>query len=153
MNPKPIIKKTANALINLPADSLIASRSKRHKKQVLLACFPKSGSTFIRSKITLLPGWARADFVPTYGRRDQELERGAIMRSMLSPARFNKNIIAQHHCRASEHSLSLINKFNITVIVLMRQLMDAALSISDHWDRESTNGPTAYLDHNLLRAC
>lgn len=134
----------------LPVELLIAFRKLRRRKQVLLACFPKSGSTFISSKLARFPGWRRADFVPAYGRRDQELEQAAIVRSMSSLSGLNQSQVAQHHCRASEHSLRLVNKFDIRVLVLVRNLMDVALSISDHWDRESVVGPTACLDESLL---
>ena len=143
-------KRMALRTITGPIGLLIASRKIRQRKQVLLACFPKSGSTYISSKLSRLPGWSRSDFVPAYGRRDQELEQLEIVRSMISFTCFNANIVAQHHCRASEHSLSLIEKFDISVVVLVRSLMDVALSLSDHWDRESTVGPTAYLSESLL---
>lgn len=150
MNLSLAAKRTLRRALNVPVDVLVVGRKIRQKKQILLACFPKSGSTFISSKIARLPGWSRSDFVPAYGRRDQELEQSAIVRSMLSFSGFDKNLVAQHHCRASEHSLQLVNKFDMKVVVLVRSLMDVALSLSDHWDRESVVGPIAYLNESLL---
>lgn len=143
-------KRIAKRALDAPVDLLVASRKIRQRKQVLLACFPKSGSTFISSKLACLPEWSRASFVPFYGRRDQELEQSAIEQSMASALISNKNLIAQHHCRATEHSLRLVNKFEMKVVVLVRSLMDVVISISDHWDRESVVSPMAYLDENLL---
>jgi len=144
------VKRLLKRALDVPVDLLVASRKLRRQKQVLLACFPKSGSTFISSKLSRLPGWSRTHFVPAYGRRDQELEQAAIVRSMSLLSGLNQCLVAQHHCRASEHSLYLVNRFNIKVLVLVRNLMDVALSYSDHWDRESVVGPTAYLDESLL---
>lgn len=143
-------KRIARLVLNVPVDLLIASRKIRQKKQVLLACFPKSGSTFIASKLSRLPGWSRSDFVPAYGRRDQELEKFEIVAEMISFSNFNKNLVVQHHCRASEHTLKLVNYFDIRVVVLVRSLMDVAVSFSDHWDRESVVSPIAYLSESLL---
>ncbi|MCT0217080.1 sulfotransferase domain-containing protein [Synechococcus sp. CS-1330] len=143
-------KRTAWRFLDVPVDLLVASRKIRRRKQILLACFPKSGSTFLSSKLCRLPGCSRADFLPAYGRRDQELERAAIVRSMISLSTFNKSLVAQHYCRASEHSLRLVNKFDMKVVVLVRSLMDVALSLSDHWDRESVVGPIVYLSESLL---
>jgi len=143
-------KRTTRRALGVPVDLLISCRKITQRKQILLACFPKSGSTFLSSKLSRLPGWSRAHFVPAYGRRDQELERSAIVQSMISFATFNKKLVAQHHCRASEHSLRLVNKFDMKVVVLVRSLMDVALSFSDHWDSESIVFPAAYLSESLL---
>lgn len=121
-------------------------RGGANRKQVLLACFPKSGSTYISTKISQFPGWTRAGLVPSYGRRDQHLEGFSVFSSLISP----HNIIAQHHCRADQNSIKLINKYRFKVIVLTRSLMDVAVSMSDHWDNETTDGPRAYLDKSLL---
>lgn len=41
--------------------------------RVLVACMPKSGSTYLSGAIEALPGFIRAHLVPGYGRREQEL--------------------------------------------------------------------------------
>jgi hypothetical protein len=41
----------------------------------LVACMPKSGSTFLTEALASLPGFKRAVLVPQHGRREQELER------------------------------------------------------------------------------
>lgn len=150
MHAKSIAKRAYRAVRLAPSQTLVAGRSLLGGRQVLVACFPKSGSTYITTKLAALPGWRRASLVPAYDRRDQELEESAIRRSLLHPLRPAGSIVAQHHCRASEHSLSLINKYDFRVVVLLRSLMDLTLSISDHWDRESVVGPTAYLNPVLL---
>ena len=122
-------------------------RSAVNRKQVLLACFPKSGSTFISTKISEFPCWTRAGLVPSYGRRDQHLCGYSVFRSLMC----GYNIISQHHCRADQNSIRLLNKYNFKVIVLSRSLMDVAVSMSDHWDNETVDGPRAYLDRSLLQ--
>lgn len=150
MKIKSTLRQVAAPLFDMPNRSLIASRSALGGKQLLIACFPKSGSTYISAKIARFPGWSRGNFVPAYGRRDQELEEAAIARSLLGAFKLRQNIVVQHHCRASEHSIGLINKYKIKVVVLTRSLMDVALSVGDHWDQESVVGPTAYLNEKML---
>lgn len=137
-------------LLILKAKVLSRCLPTRPQNRVLLACFPKSGSTFISQKLSQLPGWTRVKFVPAYDRREQELEEAAIVRSIQNTRKINKGIVAQHHCRACEHNLALINKYDIKVIVLTRSLMDVAVSLRDHWDRESVVAPMAYLSESLL---
>jgi len=150
MNLSLAAKRTLRRTLNVPVDVLVVGRNIFQKKQILIACFPKSGSTFIAAKIARLAGCGKFSFVPAGGRRDQELEQSTIVRVMLSFSGFGKNLVAQHHCRASEHSLQLVNKFDMKVVVIVRSLMDVAVSLSDHWDRESVVGPIAYLNESLL---
>lgn len=127
-------------------DSLNQYRSSLNLQQILLACTPKSGSTYLSTKIENLSNWRRGSFVPAGGRRVQELEGNSIRTSLLNP----KSIISQNHTRFSEHSALLINRFNLKVIFLVRNILDCAASVSDHWSNESVGGPMMYLNDSYL---
>lgn len=110
---------------------------------VLLACFPKSGSSYLADLIAAQPGFSAASFTPYYGRREQELEAGLI------GTWEGRHCVAQHHVRASEYTLHLIDRFKMTPLVLVRNLGDAMASLADHIAQEGPETPVAYFDERI----
>jgi Flp pilus assembly protein TadD len=84
--------------------------------RLLVACMPKSGSTFLTDLIAKLPGMQRVHLVPEYGRREQEfdLEQLVIHRDI--------GFVSQLHVRPSEFTLGLCRKFGIRPIFLYRNI-------------------------------
>jgi hypothetical protein len=109
--------------------------------KILVACFPKSGSTYLSALIGNLPGFSPVLYTPAGGRREQELSEVEMERAC-SVTRH----VAQLHVRASDYTLELIEKFDVTPIVLVRNIYDAAVSLADHLANESTVMPMAYFD-------
>lgn len=124
---------------------------------VLIACFPKSGSTFVSAAISKLPGYERANFtewvgmlpdialsdIPLSSRREQELSHFMIELSR------GKDAVAQHHVKASAFTLHLIRRHQIATIVLVRNIFDCVVSFADHLMRESPEVPWIYLDESI----
>lgn len=126
----------ALALIRSSADRL-RTGSKPH---ILIACMPKSGSTFLSEAIASLPGFHRVDLVPGYERREQELAVEQIRRHA------RKAYVAQHHVRFSRPTAKLIARYRLTPVVLVRDLFDCVVSLRDHIRNESVAFPTAFFD-------
>lgn len=116
---------------------------------ILVACQPKSASTFLSAALAGLRRARRVSLVPGFGRREQELSRGRILRCRLRPARF---CVAQHHLRYSDVTQSLIARHGIIPVVLVRNLYDAVASLRDHVRAESTVSPVAYVPPELRDA-
>lgn len=112
--------------------------------RVLLACMPKSGSTFLCNAIAALPGFTRATLVPEWGRREQELEE-----SSLEKASFLGNFVAQHHVRYSDSTRNLIAKHKLSSIVLVRNIYDVIPSFIDHHRNESLLHPMAFVPEGI----
>jgi hypothetical protein len=110
--------------------------------KILIACFPKSGSTFLSSLIGNLPGFSTVLYVPSHGRREQELSETEIERAG------SIKQVAQVHVRASEYTMYIINKFNITPIVLVRDIYDTAVSLAEHV-ASKPGLPMAYFDARI----
>jgi Sulfotransferase domain len=108
--------------------------------KILVACFPKSGSTFLSTLIGNLPGFSPVLYTPAYGRREQELSEAEIERASSISRQ-----VAQVHVRASEYTLYIIDKFNMKPIVLVRDIYDTAVSLAEHVANEPTM-PMAYFD-------
>jgi hypothetical protein len=116
-------------------------------KLILLACQPKSGSTFLSNYLANVGGGRPYSFVPGYGRREQELSELRLLRGKI---RRNRFLVGQHHVRCSDETLRLIHRFDISVVVLYRNLFDAVASMRDHIRRESYVAPMFYLDKDML---
>lgn len=116
--------------------------------RVLVACMPKSGSTYLSGAIAALPGFIRAHLVPGYGRREQELcvekliEYDKIMGGC-------GGYVAQHHVRYSEVTRSYLKRFGVRPIILVRNIFDVVASLVDHHSLESSVYPAAYAPNDI----
>jgi len=113
---------------------------------VLLACMPKSGSTYMRRIFGSFPEFSEVNFVPGYGQREQELCEYTMYKTVEGA----KSCIAQQHVRYSSETGKIINKFDLKVIVLVRNIFDVIISIYDHWSNESTVGPLGTIPENWI---
>jgi hypothetical protein len=112
--------------------------------RILVACFPKSGSTYLSALIRSLPGFSPTLYTPSGGRREQELSEVEMEKAFCIP----KHVV-QLHVRASDYTLELIEKFDVTPIVLVRNIYDAAVSLAEHLVNESPVMPMAYFDRAI----
>lgn len=127
---------------------IVGARALLGKRQVLLACFPKSGSTFISGKIAALPGCRQTSFIPGGERREHEIASQSLRESLAGLLLHHQ--VAQHHTRCSSETLQLIDLHDIRVVVLIRSLQDCLVSMVDHWKRESCVVPHAFWTDHLL---
>jgi hypothetical protein len=135
-------------LRTLPTRSLLAAREARGLRTVLLACFPKSGSTFVSDRLAALAGCRRAAFLPVCDRREQELEEACLLRQLRRYP--GSHLVAQQHVRLNAHTAAVCERYGIRSVVLTRNLMDCLVSLGDHWDRESCVGPHGYWTPDLV---
>lgn len=117
-------------------------------KKILLACMAKSGSTYLRTLISELPGFKVASWIPGHGRREQELCRETIIRELSAEPLLNQ--VAQVHVRYSEMTKRYIKEFELKPIVLVRNLLDIIPSLIDHHSLESTIYPFAYVPIDIV---
>lgn len=128
-------------IIRSPFDLLhyatLGQLAPRH--HVLVACMPKSGSTFLSNTVSRLPGFRKATLVRHYGRVEQDLDPFITLRKN------RYDYVAQHHVKYNENTQFVIETFNIKPVVLVRNLFDCVVSFRDHLRRESTIGPSAWI--------
>ena len=106
-------------------------QQRTNKQHFLVACMPKSGSTYFSSIVECLPNVHRRDLCGGYGRREQELDP---LRLILNhPA----NYVGQLHVRCSDQTERLMTDFSITPVVLVRNIFDIIVSLRDHCKRET----------------
>jgi len=105
--------------------SIKAAKKLTDTKFVLIACMPKSGSTFIANNLACLPSW-----------RKQSLK-------VLSPANIcnlyslRANTVFQSHLYPTDfcETRKTINEFPFHIVVLTRNIQDVIPSTIDHWDK------------------
>jgi hypothetical protein len=119
----------------------------QERTKVLLACMPKSGSTFLSSVIASLPGFSRVELVPAFGHREQEL----CILALVNADRIvgDGSYVAQHHVRYSGATEAYINKFSLKPIVLVRNIFDVIPSVIDHHSNESSIYPFAFAPSDI----
>lgn len=119
-------------------DALVSLTGFKGGPHILVTSMPKSGSTFLTNAIGKYDGFRRVRLIPAWGAREHEL-------CSIKLSRYNHNrYVAQPHVRNSEWTQYLIKKYNLTPVVLMRNLFDVVLSFRDHLRRESLNWPMAH---------
>lgn len=113
-------------------------------KHVLLACMPKSGSTYLTALIQNLPGFQAANLVGTYEGREQEL----VCEQLIGFHR--SHYVAQHHVRHHTATQKFMFQFSLIPIIMVRDLYDVVYSTYDHMMRESTVGPAAFVPNDMM---
>lgn len=114
--------------MNLPAQEpdITGTPAAALPPHILVACMPKSGSSFLSNCLTAYKGFRVGILVPDYGVREQEM-------CELRLEKFNKHAyVAQLHVRNSEWTQKLIQRYGMTHVVLVRDLLDVVASIRDH---------------------
>ncbi len=125
-------------LINLIAKN-------KTKELILVACMPKSASTFLTRTLSFLLGLPNARFTYSHQRNEQQFYLPNLLLSL------NTGTVAQHHAKASQPNLELIDLFSIRVILLVRNIFDIVPSLIDHYNDPSnhTYTPMAYLSNRF----
>jgi hypothetical protein len=131
---------TSEADVKQAVPDRASSSGKREEARILIACMPKSGSTFLSDVIAALPDISRARLVPLYGRREQELDESCILRAGRGP------YVAQHHVRRSAWTEAACSKYGLRPVVLVRSLFDVVVSVRDHLRREGTESAMFYAE-------
>jgi hypothetical protein len=96
--------------------------------KIFIACFPKSGSTFLNLVMQALTGFE--PMVATYGFWENEQE--LYLPSFLHMAR--TNAVVQIHAKASMPNIHILQAFRIRPVLLLRNVFDVLLSWKEFLD-------------------
>jgi hypothetical protein len=96
------------------------------RPHVLIACMPKSASSFLSDAVAAIDGMRLGSLAWSYGGREQTLD-------VVQLARIDhRSYVAQQHLRYSGDVGELIAEFNLTPVVLTRNVFDVVASFRDH---------------------
>lgn len=114
------------------------------RPHILIACMPKSGSTFLANLVASYDSIKRVKLLPDYGDREQEL---CELRLLMSHGR---SYVAQQHLRNSEWTQELIRRYSLSPVVLNRNLSDCVVSIRDHIRKERNFGSIIAVNDHVI---
>lgn len=119
------------------------------RPHILIACMPKSASSFLVTCVNALPCMRRTIWTPrptaltlSSSRREQELDVIRLMQN------HHRAYAAQNHIRFTPETDILLQKYGVTPVALTRNLFDVVASLRDHIRRESHQFPMAWLDES-----
>ena len=98
-------------------------------KQLLIACFPKSGSTFLKSALMEATGFPEQNLAFSHGQNETTIYLPDLIDSAA------KDTVTQLHVRASDSNLRLLQAFAIRPVILVRNIFDVLLSYKEFHDR------------------
>lgn len=122
--------------LDLAIHAMVSPFVKRH--HILLACMPKSGSTYLSNVIGRLPEFRKTSLVTHYGRSEQELDSRRALR------KGRHNYVCQHHVQYNSKTEEIINCFNIKPVILVRNIFDCVPSLRDHLRKESVENSLGF---------
>lgn len=96
------------------------------RTRILLAAFPKSGSTWLTSIIAEVPGFKVVPLVRMGDRREMEID----MEKLVVFHRLN--YVSRLHLKYSLPTQELITNFGLRPVVLVRNIFDVIVSFRDH---------------------
>ena len=116
------------------------------RRCILIACMPKSGSTFLRLCLQEILKYKRGRFNYAFERQEQELYYPYMIDL------WNKNVVIQQHLKATGPNLQLLNKFSIQPVILTRNIFDVVVSIRDYLLKEGVEKfPSVYATDEFLK--
>lgn len=130
-------EQSLRCLFDLAINSVYYRHVERHR--ILLACMPKSGSTFLSNAVARLPGFRKIALTRHYNRVEQEISFSLALR------KYKYSYICQQHVRYNACTTEAIETFDLTPVVLVRNIYDCVASVRDHLRSESIETPMAYL--------
>jgi len=94
-------------------------------RTLMIACIPKTGSTFLHSVLVEAADVIGPKLCLSYANEE----------NMLSPeftcSLYHVDKIAQEHIRATPHNLAVVQGFDMQVVVLVRNIFDSLVSMRD----------------------
>jgi hypothetical protein len=109
-----------------------------HEPHIFVACFPKSGSTYLSKLLQAMSGLTAGYGCEQYGQSEQDI-------SVRRLARLKTRTVIQQHAKATDHNIRILKARGIRPIIHLRNLADVVVSIRDHFYREDHRSPTGFV--------
>ena len=110
------------------------------KQRIIIACMPKSASSFLQNVIAEISGYSTIPICGEQGRNEQDINLSELANNAF------KNIVNHLHVRGSNNNIKLMNFAKIRPTVLVRNIFDVTVSMRDHIAKNSLIWPMTYYD-------
>jgi hypothetical protein len=124
--------------------SWITSLWNWNRKHILIACFPKSGSTYLSKVLQELTGYPKWYAADPGAQKEQDLSERRLHR----PRRAS---VIQQHMKATHSNLELLEWYRMRPIVQTRNLFDTVASLHDHFEAHRASLSSGYISEDYLR--
>lgn len=130
-----------NLVMHLLAETKVPARISDYAPQlreaelgthIVIACMPKSGSTFLDRLLRQLTEWDERLLTFAFLQNEEELH----LPYLVEGAR--RSSVTQQHFRATEANIQLLQAFAIRPLVQVRNLFDVVVSYADFFDAGAT---------------
>lgn len=124
---KEIVKKVILKKVDISTyHRILKSRASGKEKHILIACLPKSGSTFIANTICNITGYNFVQFQPTRATNDHNIDPTVLFYNL------SFNTVSQLHLKPNVLNKRLILDNGIKVIYLYRGILESLKSFNNH---------------------
>ncbi len=109
------------------------------RRLALIACFPKSGSTYLMRLMHEITQFPRVYLGEERGANEQDFSA-----SILHRVRYQDGVCNQH-VKGTTRNRQLAKAHHLRPVVLVRNIYDVVISLNDHFHNESCDCPTGYV--------
>lgn len=109
----------------------------------IIACFPKSGSTFLMKLLCEVIEIPRVILVPHMGPNEQDINEALLKKYIF------KGGISQQHVKGTANNIRIIKEYNLKPIILYRNIYDVVISLNDHINGGGPLMPTGFEPHDF----
>jgi len=114
-------------------------------KRIIIACFPKSASTFLRNVIGEITGYTTNEFCVAYERNEQDLYLPTLIDHAFTP------VVNHMHMQARGNNVAIMQISGIRPTVLVRNIFDTTVSMANHLANHSPFFSMAYVDDSFAQ--
>lgn len=115
------------------------------KKKVILACMPKTASTFLQKVFSVAGNLECVDLSENLNNSEQELSLLALARASMT------NGVAHIHMCATMDNVKLLKRYDHRPIVMIRNIEDIIVSMRGHCAIKSLLWPMVYVEKTFLQ--
>jgi hypothetical protein len=95
----------------------------RHR--IYIACFPKSGSTYLYRLLLEITGYRKLRAVQHYAHNEQDIYEFKLRES-------RHHTVTQQHTKGGYYNVQIMNRWGICPVILVRNIFDIVPSFLDH---------------------
>ncbi|MUM78098.1 hypothetical protein GKC30_10665 [Pseudodesulfovibrio sp. F-1] len=106
--------------------TITAALSSHSNERIFIACFPKSGSTFLRNVLAEISGYKTEEICVGVKNDEQDIYFPALIDQA-----FN-GISSRMHMKAKDQNIEVMQQCGIRPVVLVRNIFDVVASLRDH---------------------
>jgi hypothetical protein len=111
---------------------------------IFVACFQKSGSTYLTELLSEITEFPSKAMVHRYGHNEQDVNEHALEYFTYT------NSVTQQHTKGTDNNVALLKKYNIKPVILVRNIFDVVTSLYDHIEKGRHRVPTGYVHKEYM---